>query len=130
MKLVPLAAFAAVVVALVAPATASASRFVQYGVQDDSSLRTGSVADKLDTLDRLGVKLVRYTLNWREIARKKPAHPMNPADKAYDWGQTDAVLQGLRKHRITVLATLYGSPAWANGGHAQNFIPTSETALS
>jgi hypothetical protein len=130
MKLAPLAALAAAVVALLVPATASASRFVQYGVQDDAFLQTGSVDDKVQTLDRLGVKLVRYTLNWREIARKKPAHPMSPGDPAYDWSQADVTLKALHKQRIAVLMTLYGSPAWANGGHAANFIPKSTTALS
>jgi hypothetical protein len=130
MKLVPLTAIAAAVIALVAPATASASRFVQYGVQDDAFLQTGPVEGKVQTLDRLGVKLVRYTLNWREIALKKPAHPMNPNDRAYDWSRADETLKALHKQRIAVLVTLYGSPAWANGRHAANFIPTSKTALS
>jgi hypothetical protein len=130
MKLVPLTALAAAVITLVAPATASASRFVQYGVQDDAFLQTGPVEGKVQTLDRLGVKLVRYTLNWREIALKKPAHPMNPNDRAYDWSRADETLKALHKQRIAVLVTLYGSPAWANGRHAANFIPTSKTALS
>ncbi|MGB2952025.1 MAG: hypothetical protein WBB74_01385 [Gaiellaceae bacterium] len=131
MKLVPLAALAAVVVLLVVPSTSSASPFIQYGVQDDAYLGSGpSVETKLETLDRLGVKLVRYTLNWREVARHKPARAMNPKDPAYDWAQADAILNGLRKHRITVLVTLYGAPAWANGDHAQNFIPLSKSALA
>jgi hypothetical protein len=50
---------------------------------------------RLDTLDRLGAKLVRYTVDWRYIAKRKPKRAVNPGDPAYDWSDTDAVLDGL-----------------------------------
>ncbi len=75
------------------------------------------------------MKLVRFTINWRQVARKKPVRAGNPGDPAYDWSKTDAVLNGLRKHRIAVLATLYGTPAWANGGKAANVIPKSKSSF-
>jgi hypothetical protein len=116
---------------LTIPATSSASPYIRYGVQDDAYLGSGQPLEaNLETLDRLGVKLVRFTINWRQVARRKPARAINPGDPAYDWSQTDAILNGLRKHRIAVLATLYGTPAWANGGQAANVIPRSKSSFA
>jgi hypothetical protein len=33
-------------------------------------------------------------------------------------------MNGLRAHHIATLVSLWGAPRWANGGHAQNFMPT------
>jgi hypothetical protein len=116
---------------LAVPSTSSASPYIRYGVQDDAYLGTSqSLEANLETLDRLGVKLVRFTINWRQVARRKPARAVNPGDPAYDWSRTDAILNGLRTHRIAVLATLYGTPAWANGGQAGNVIPRSKSSFA
>jgi hypothetical protein len=131
MKLSLLTALAITVVTLILPATSSASSHIRYGVQDDAYLSAGpSLEKKLDTLDRLGVKLVRYTVDWRDVARRKPRRAVNPGDPAYDWASTDAVMRGLRAHRIAVLVTLYGTPAWANGGRGANGLPRSKHSLS
>jgi hypothetical protein len=131
MKLSLLTALAITVVTLILPATSSASSHIRYGVQDDAYLSAGpSLEKKLDTLDRLGVKLVRYTVDWRDVARRKPRRAVNPGDPAYDWASTDAVMRGLRAHRIAVLVTLYGTPAWANGGRGANGLPRSKYSLS
>jgi hypothetical protein len=131
MRLVLPAALAAVAIALLLPSVASASPYIQYGVQDDAYLSAGPTLDsRLQTLDRLGVKLVRYTVNWRQVAPKKPKRAVNPGDPAYDWSDADAVLNGLHKRKISVLVTLYGTPAWANGGQPANVLPTSKYSLS
>jgi len=131
MKLSLLTALAITVVTLILSATSSASSHIRYGVQDDAYLSAGpSLEKKLDTLDRLGVKLVRYTVDWRDVARRKPRRAVNPGDPAYDWASTDAVMRGLRAHRIAVLVTLYGTPAWANGGRGANGLPRSKYSLS
>jgi hypothetical protein len=108
---------AAVTVAL-AP-SASASPYVQYGVQDDAWLQygPGSLDERLDTLDELGVKLVRYTLNWRQI---------EPRKGDYDWAQADAILRGLHARGIAPVVTLWGTPRWANGGRSANWAPRSK----
>ncbi len=117
--------------ALFVGSTAEASPFIRYGVQDDAFLAPGPSAEaRIATLDRLGVKLVRYTVHWRQVARRKPARAVNPDDPAYDWAATDAVLRALREHRIGVLVTLYGTPAWANGGRSANVVPTSKYSLA
>ena len=102
----------------------------RFGIQDDAWLRWGpgnqesTLESRLDLLDTLGVKIVRFTIVWREIARTEPKDPTNPNDPAYDWHAFDPVMNGLHAHHITTLVSLWGSPAWANGGHGQNFMPT------
>jgi hypothetical protein len=131
MKLVLVATLAAVALTLMAPAASSASPYIRFGVQDDAYLGSDeSPEPRLQTLDRLGVKVVRFTIDWRRIARRKPGRAIDPNDPAYDWSRTDAVLNGLHRHGIAVLATLYGTPAWANGGRAANVLPRSKYSLA
>lgn len=131
MKVASLAALAATAFALALPAGSPASPYVRFGVQDDSFL-TGTTAleERLDKLDQLGVKLVRFTVDWRQVATRKPRRALNPGDPAYDWSRTDAVLQGLHRHRIAALVTLYGTPAWANGGGGPNVVPRSKYSFA
>jgi hypothetical protein len=123
-------------VALAATAsTASASWKAQYGVQDDVWLEVGtqkmwSLEERLAMLDQLGVDVVRYTLRWDHVAPSRPREPANPADPAYDWSSTDALLGGLHAHGIDVLLTLWGTPRWANGWQKPNWAPKSPSALA
>jgi hypothetical protein len=116
--------------ALALPAAANAAPGIQFGIQDDAWLNAAPLDTRLKTLDRLGPDVVRYTLRWDQVARKQPARATNPNDKAYDWSSADAVLKGLRAHHIAVLITLYGSPRWANGRHAPNFVARGKFALA
>jgi hypothetical protein len=112
MKLAVLTAFAAALVMLLLPATSQASPYIQFGVQDDAYLSAGpALQGRFDTLDRLGAKLVRYTVDWRHIAEHKPRRAVNPGDPAYDWSDTDAVLNGLHARKIGVIVTLAHTPA-------------------
>src|ERR687886_2921356 len=85
---------------LAAPGHAFGAPGIKYGIQDDTWLQTGSLNQRLATLDRLGPDVVRYTLRWDLIAHKRPRRAVNPNDKAYDWRGPDAILTGLRKHHI------------------------------
>ncbi len=111
--------------ALAAAAPAGASPGAAYGIQDDAWLMygTGSLSQRVATLQGLGVRLVRFTLRWDQIAPAQPADARDPADPAYKWGQFETVLQALRSQGIAALVTLYGSPSWANGGHGPNWLP-------
>ena len=126
----------AVIGALLATATAAtASPSVQFGIQDDAWLRHGTdklpdLPARLDLLDTLGVDTVRYTLRWYEIAPTKPAHAADPTDPAYDWSPSDAVLDGLHEHGISVLLTVWGTPSWANGGHRPPWAPQRASSLA
>jgi hypothetical protein len=108
---------AAVGLAMAAPA--DASRFVRFGIQDDSWLATGpGLEERLDRLERLGVDVVRFTVRWDEIAEERPEEPRSPDDPAYRWGRAAEVLEGLQDRGIAALVSLYGTPEWANGGRA------------
>src|SRR6186997_1056010 len=101
--------------ALLAP-VADASSGVRFGIQDDAWLAhgPGSIDERLDRLDRLGVEVVRFNLHWDKIeaTRGKP-----------DWRDADLVLGGLRERGIPAVVGLVGSPRWANGGRTPNFAP-------
>jgi hypothetical protein len=125
-------AFACVIAATAAAAPpAGAAPGIQYGLTDDAWLvdGPGTLASRLTQLQTLGVQVVRFTLNWNQIARTEPTAPASPNDTAYDWSQADPVVNGLRTHGIAVVLQLLGTPSWANGGHPANYAPTSTTAF-
>ena len=109
----------AVAATLLLPAFASASRYVRAGVQDDAWLQygPGTLEQRLSRLDGLGVDVVRVTINWRET------EPVRGRD---NWTRADLLLNGLHAHGIAPLVTLWGTPAWANGGRPENWAPTSK----
>jgi len=112
---------------------ASASTHIQYGVQDDAWLLYGppaSPAQRVQTLQRLGVDLVRLTLRWDTVAPTEPADPRNPDDPAYDWELYDSMLQRLRAAHISVLLSLWGTPTWANAEQKPNHAPLDSSALA
>jgi hypothetical protein len=118
--------------ALLAPAAGSASPRIQYGVQDDAWLLYGpeAPAKRIQTLQRLGVDIVRLTLRWDTVAQSVPDDPRNPDDPAYDWELYDSILQRLRAAHISVLISLWGTPPWANGEDGPNYVPTEASALA
>jgi hypothetical protein len=123
---------ALVLLASAAPAGAAPS--VRFGLQDDAWLTSGpspaTPAARVALLKKLGVQLVRFTLRWDAIARGRPAQPASPDDPAYDWTAADGVLAALRSAGIPVLLTIYGTPSWANGGHAPAYVPTSPSSIA
>jgi polysaccharide biosynthesis protein PslG len=104
---------------IVAP-SASAAPGVQFGIQDDAWLAHGSgtLEERLDRLEELGVEIVRFNLRWDQI---------EPTRGAQNWEQSDAVLEGLRDRGIPAVVGLVGSPRWANGGRPHNYAPGSRT---
>jgi len=127
MRRLAITAAAVAALALLLAATASAAANARMGIQDDAWLRwgPGTLEQRLETLDALGAKTVRFTLVWREVAPTKPRDARNPNDPSYDWEHFDRIFDGLRAHGITPLVTLWGSPGWANGGRGPNALPTS-----
>ena len=112
---------------------AQASRWIQYGLQDDAWLAAGpgpnTLPARIALLEKLGVGIVRYNLPWDEIAAERPLTPADPNDPAYQWGYSDPVLDALHDAGIAALVTINGTPSWANGGRASAYMPTSSTAI-
>ena len=107
------------VAALTAPASTLASPYLRSGIQDDAWLQygPGTLESRVAELDSLGVDVVRVTLNWRQI---------EPRQGVDSWARSDELLGALHKAGIAPLVTLYGTPAWANGGRSENWAPTSK----
>jgi hypothetical protein len=112
--------------------SASASPSVQFGIQDDAWLADGpgTFDHRLDVVEKLGVSIVRYSIHWDQVAPKKPARALASNDPAYRWDAADAVLNGLHERGIEPLVTLYGAPAWANGGRKANVPPKSSRTFA
>ena len=126
-----LACVCAIAATAAAAPPAGAAPGIQYGLTDDAWLLDGpgTLASRLAQLQTLGVQIVRFTLNWNQIAATRPSAPADPNDTAYDWSKADPVVNGLRTHGIGVVLQLLGTPSWANGGHPPNYAPTSTTAF-
>jgi hypothetical protein len=122
-----LIALVAAAAALALNPTAQASQYAQYGIQDDAWLLggPGTFDERLEQVKDLGVDVVRITIRWDRVARTRPRKQVNDLDPAYRWDAPDALLQGLRRWRITPVVTIVGTPRWANGGRAANFAPKS-----
>src|ERR1700716_2615314 len=96
--------------ALVFAMPAQASHGAAFGIQDDAWLMygPGTLAERLTTLQNLGVGVVRFKLRWDQVAAQKPAAPRSAA--AYNWGAYGDVLDALHTQGIRALVTLYRSP--------------------
>jgi hypothetical protein len=90
------------------------------GFYDDQQVygRTDWAFRQLRTL-RAGI--LRITIDWANVAKRRPARPANPADPAYDWTAVDNVVAQAAENKVRVLATIYGTPRWA--GRAKNRLP-------
>jgi hypothetical protein len=99
---------------------ATASSDVRFGIQDDAWLvhGSGTLDDRLDRLERLGVDLVRFNLHWDRIEAVRDTP---------DWEESDLVLEGLRGRGIEAVVGIVGSPRWANGGRGPNFAPDARS---
>jgi Beta-glucosidase/6-phospho-beta-glucosidase/beta-galactosidase len=123
-----LCALAAAVAAVFVTASSGAPG-VQFGIQDDAWVLygPGTLQQRLDQLQGLGVDVVRVSIHWNDVAPTKPDRALAANDPAYRWDEYDAVLNGLRARGIAPLVTLLGTPGWANGGSRPNVIPSNAT---
>jgi hypothetical protein len=119
MRLLRACTLIAAVAAFAAP-QGTAANGVRFGVQDDAWLvhGAGTLTERLDRLEALGVDVVRFNLHWDRI---------EPTRGAFDWSDSDAVLRGLRGRGISAVVGIVGSPKWANGGRKPNFAPNARS---
>jgi hypothetical protein len=78
-------------------------------------------------LRSLRAGIVRITIDWATVAKRRPAAPADPADPAYNWTAVDHVISQAAVNKVRVLATIYGTPRWA--GRAKNRVPRRLTDL-
>jgi hypothetical protein len=103
----------------------TASRML-VGFYDDEQIygRTDWAFNQLKSL-RAGV--VRITLDWASVARRRPGAPADPASSAYNWTAVDNVVNAAAKKKMRVVIAIYGTPRWA--GPAKNRLPRRITDL-
>jgi hypothetical protein len=96
------------------PQQAAAARGMLVGINDPN--QPFDTPDKaFPTLVNLRAQIVRVNLDWNNVAKKRPLHPTDPKDPAYDWDRYDRLVLNAQKYEVKVLFTIYGTPRWANG---------------
>jgi hypothetical protein len=112
-----------------APSTEATRLPLMLGLQDDALLTSGE-SSAWPLAKTLGVGVVRFNVAWNNIARRRPKHPGNPADPAYNWSQADLMAERTRAMGAEPLFTIVGAPRWANGGHGPAWAPQNMNALT
>ena len=104
----------------------TAGRGMLIGFYDDEQIygRTDWAFTQLKSL-RAGI--VRVTLDWATVAKRRPAEAADPADPAYNWTAVDNVIAKAAQNRMRVVLAVYGTPRWA--GPARNRLPRRITDL-
>jgi Glycosyl hydrolase catalytic core len=109
-----------------------ASRYLQVGIYDEAQLLYGPTEATIATFKALHVQIVRMTLYWGGplgVAKTRPKHAADPADPAYDWATYDTIVRDAAAAGMHVVFSIYGTPAWANGGRGENVAPTRASDL-
>src|SRR5438128_1292027 len=104
------------------------------GIQDDAQTVYGNPTTTFVLLRQLRTQIVRINLIWggapHGVANtRRPAHPQDPSDPAYDWTLYDRAARYAAQNGIQVLFTILFVPKWANGGAAKNIPPNNYNDL-
>jgi hypothetical protein len=118
---------AAVLAATCLGATAAhASRGLVIGITDPGALYNSPQAN-FALLKRLRAQAFRVNLYWggsNGVARRRPTNAKDPNDPAYDWEAYDRAATYARRYGVKLVFSIYGTPAWANGGEDRRHAPT------
>lgn len=112
------------VAAATAASTAGASSRLKIGIYEEA-LTLGNPDVGFAYLQELRPQVLRLNLTWHRVAATRPADPSNPLDPAYNWDSYDQAIQRASAIGVEVLLHVIGTPAWANGGRAPQYAPTS-----
>ena len=121
---------ATVLVAGLLCAGATASRSQQHGGRVlvgmyDDPMTLGNPDKGFALLKSLRAQVVRITLSWNAVAKKRPKVATNPADPAYNWEVFDRAVLLAKKSGTQVLFGIQGTPGWANGHRSARVAPTN-----
>jgi hypothetical protein len=112
--------------AIVCVPAAGASRFMLVGLLDEAALYDDPTY-VFPMMQQARTQVLRLNLNWggtTGVAKERPASAMDPNDPAYDWSLYDRTVNYAAQHDIEVMFTIFGTPAWANGGAGLTVPPT------
>jgi hypothetical protein len=99
------------------------------GFLDDVSFRWhASRAQLLDRAQATGARLIRVFIRWHLAAPARPAHGAPPFEEPRLY-ELDELVASAQARGMEVLFTIWGTPAWANGGRPPNRAPTDPNDL-
>jgi hypothetical protein len=114
-----------VLVALPAASVKAAPR-MPIGFFDDPSFRWAEKPTaNLSSAQKAHASLIHVLADWSQIAKTRPASPLDGDDPAYDLSDLDAIVQTAPRYNLQILMTISGTPKWANGGKTPNVPPTN-----
>jgi Cellulase (glycosyl hydrolase family 5) len=119
-----IALFVLVALAAIPAATAQAAQRMPIGFFDDVSFRYAPEHQQnLADAAAAGASVIHTTANWAAIAPTKPQSALNGDDPAYHLNDLDELVASAGRYGLRVMIDITGSPKWANGGHAPNYMP-------
>jgi hypothetical protein len=117
----------AVALALTLAATASASSSLRIGIFDDGMVLYGEPNIVFSQLEKTETQLVRVNLWWAgpaiRVATRRPKHPADPNDPAYNWDTYDRTVRFAVASDIQPVFSIIGTPPWANSAKGWNVAP-------
>jgi Glycosyl hydrolase catalytic core len=117
--------------ALVAAQAAPASPQLRLGIVEHAGAYWAEPGF-YPTLRELGTGLLRVNLNWGGrlgVARRRPQRPTSPNDPAYDWRLYDRLVLESAGVGVELVFSIFGTPAYANGGRPPTRAPTDPDTL-
>jgi cellulase (glycosyl hydrolase family 5) len=100
------------------------------GFQDDVSFRWSADRQRmLAVASSAGARVLRTNVYWWQAAPTRPADARDPFDPAYRFADLDELLRNAQLRGLRILLTIWGTPAWANGGAGHNHAPTDASDL-
>jgi hypothetical protein len=115
---------------LLLPARAGAAPHLRIGFHDDLAFRwPANRHANLDLARREGATLIRTIVNWSHVAPRRPRDASDPFAPGYHLDDLDELVRNATQRGMDVLLTIWGTPAWANGGAGPNVPPTDPTDL-
>lgn len=100
---------------------------VPFAISDDAAQR--AFPSELLVARAVGISAARQYVDWAAIAPRRPLHPRDPRDSAYDWAALDADVARYGRAGLGVELAFWHVPAWANGGAQPNTWPLAAQDL-
>lgn len=104
----------------VASATAARTSTFMTGIADTIYQQSPDRSLWMERTVHAGAGFILLYVGWASIATQRPAagsDPSNPANPAYNWGTLDATVRAATQRGLTVVLSISGAPAWAEGPH-------------
>ena len=113
------------------PASTHSARPMLIGFQDDPGFRWSPDRGAMITAAaRAHATVIRATADWSQIAPTRPRLGIDAFDPAYNFTDLDDLTRTAAMNGMTVMLTIWGTPAWANDGRGPNYLPKHMRDLS